>query len=161
MLDSGLIIPSNSEYGSSLHVIPKANSRELRLVGDYKILNKMLTPDRYPLPYLRTAYELLHGSKYFSTIDLKSAIHHIPVAPEDVHKTTLQTPVGAFAFTRTPFGLATSAQVFQCLIDTVTRGLNFIYGYVDDLLVFSKTEEEHLDHSKILFERLDEFGLNY
>ena len=65
MLESGLIVPSNSEFGSPLHVVPKANTSELRLVGDYKILNKMLTPDRYPLPNLRTAYELLYGSKLF------------------------------------------------------------------------------------------------
>ena len=99
MLESGLIVSSNSEFGSPLHVVPKANSSELRLVGDYKILNKMLTPDRYPLPNLRTAYELLYGSRIFSTVDLKSAFHHVPVAPEDIHKTTIKTPVGAYAFT--------------------------------------------------------------
>ena len=159
MLASGLIIPSNSEFRSPLHVVPKANSKELRMVGDYKILNKMLTPDRYPLPHLRTAYELLHGVQIFSTIDLKSAFHHVPVAPEDIHETTIKTPVGAYAFTRTPFGLSTSAQVFQRLIDTVTRGLSFVYGYVDDLLIFSKTEDEHLEHLTILFERLNEHGL--
>ena len=159
MLESGLIIPSNSEFGSPLHVVPKPNSTELRLVGDYKILNKMLTPDRYSLPNLRTAYELLHGSQIFSTIDLKSAFHHVPVAPEDLHKTTIRTTVGAFAFTRTPFGLSTSAQVFQRLIDTVIRDLPFVYLYVDDLLVFSKSEEEHFKHLTILFERLNEYGL--
>ena len=157
MLESGLIVPSNSEFGSPLHVVPKANSSELRLVGDYKILNKMLTPDRYPLPNLCTAYELLYGSRIFSTVDLKSAFHHVPVAPEDIHKTTIKTPVGAYAFTRTPFGLSTSAQVFQQLMDTATRGLDFVYGYVDDLLIFSKSENEHLEHLTILFDRLNEF----
>ena len=159
MVKSGLLIPSNSEFGSPLHVVPKANSTELRLVGDYKVLNKMLTPDRYPLPNLRTAYELLYGSQYFSTLDLKSAFHHISVAPEDVHKTTIKTPVGVFAFTRTPFGLSTSAQVFQRLIDTVTRGLSFVYAYINNILVFSKSEEEHYEHLTIIFDRLNDYGL--
>ena len=119
----------------------------------------MLTPDRYPLPNLCTAYELLHGAEIFSTIDLKSAFHHVPVAPEDIHKPTIRTPVGPYAFTRTPFGLSTSAQVFQRLIDTVTRELSFVHGYVDDLLIFSKTEEEHLENLTILFERPNEHGL--
>ena len=159
MLESGLIIPSNSKFESSLHAVPKPNSNELRLVCDYKIFNKMLTLDRYPLPNLRTAYELLHGSQIFSTIDLKSAFHHVSVAPEDLHKTTIRTPVGAFAFTRIPFGLSTSAQVFQRLNDTVIRGLPFVYSYVDDLLVFSKSEEEHFKHLTISFKRLNECGL--
>ena len=119
----------------------------------------MLTPDRYPLPHLRTAFELLHGSNIFSTVDLKSAFHHVPIAHEDVHKTTIRTPVGAYAFTRTPFGLSTSAQVFQRLIDTVIRGLPFVYAYVDDILIFSKDEKEHLEHLSVLFQRLNNFGL--
>ena len=159
MITSGVLIPSNSEFGSPLHVVPKANITELLLVGDYKVLNKMLNPDRYPLPHLRTAYKLLHGSNTFSTVDLKSAFHHVPIAPEDVYKTTIRTPVGAYAFTRTPFGLSTSAQVFQRLIDIVIRGLPFVYAYVDDILIFGKDEKEHLEHLSILFQRLNNFGL--
>ena len=153
-----VLIPSNSEFGSPLQVVPKTNTTELRLEGDYKVLNKMLTPHRYPLPNLRTAYKLLHGSNIFSTVDLKSAFHHVPIAPEDVHITTIRTPVVAYAFARTPFGLSTSAQVFQRLIDTVIRGLPFVYAYVDDISIFSKDEKEHLDHLSILFQRLNKFG---
>ena len=72
-------------------------------MSDYKVLNKMLNPDRYPLPHVCTAYKLLHGNILFSTVDLKSAFHHVPIAPEDVYKIALRTPVGAYAFTRTPF----------------------------------------------------------
>ena len=111
------------------------------------------------LPHLRTAYELLHDSNIFSTADLKSAFHHVPIALKDVHKTTIRTLVGAYAFTRTPFGLSISAQVFQRLIDTVIRGLPFVYAYVDDILIFSKDEKEHLEHLSILFQRLNNFGL--
>ena len=94
-----------------------------------------------------------------ATYFLKSAFHHIPIAPEDVHQTTIRTPVGAYAFTRTPFGLSTSAQVFQRLIDTVIRRLPFVCAYVHDILIFSKDEKEHLKHLSILFQRLNNFGL--
>ena len=140
-ITSGLLIPSNLEFGSPLHVVPKANTTELGLLGDYKVLNKMLTSDRYFLSHLCTAYELLRGINIFSTVDLKSAFHHVPIAPEDVHKTTARTPVGAYAFMRTPFGLSTSARVFQRLIDTVVRGLPFVYAYEDDTLIFSKDKK--------------------
>ena len=76
IVKSGLFIPSNSEFGSPLHVVLKANSTELRLVGNYKVLNKMRTSDRYPLPNLRTVINIfLYGYQYFSTLDLKSAFH--------------------------------------------------------------------------------------
>ena len=119
----------------------------------------MLTPNRYLLPHLCTAYELLHGSNIFSTVDLSFSPRTLPIVTEDVHKTTIRTPVGAYAFTRIPFGLSTSAQVFQRLIDTVTRGFPFVYAYVDDILIFSKNEKERLEHFSILFQRLNNFGL--
>ena len=77
MITSGLLIPINLEFGSPLHVVPKTNTTELRLVSNYKVLKKMLTSDRYLLPNLRTAYKLLHSSNIFSTVDLQSAFHHV------------------------------------------------------------------------------------
>ena len=151
MITSGFLIFSNLEFGSPLHVVPKANTTELGLLGDYKVLNKMLTSDRYFLSHLCTAYELLRGINIFSTVDLKSAFHHVPIAPEDVHKTTARTPAGAYAFMRTPFGLSTSARVFQRLIDTVIRGLPFVYAYVDDILIFSKDKKSTWSTSLFFF----------
>ena len=79
------------------------------------------------------------------------------MAHEGIHKTTMKTPVGANAFMRTPFDLSTSAQVFQRRIDTAIRKLDFVYGYVDDLLFFSKSENENLKHLTILFDRINKF----
>ena len=104
------------------------------------------------MPHLRAAYELLHGSNIFSTVDFKSAFHHVSIALEDVHKITIRTPVGAYAFTRTRFGLSTSVQVFQRLIDTVVRGLPFVDAYLDDILIFREDKKEHLEHLSILFQ---------
>ena len=113
----------------------------------------MLTSDRYPSPNLRTAYKLLHGSNAFSTIDVKSAFNHVPIASGDVHKTTIRTPVATYAFTRTPFGLSTSAQVFQKLIDV---GFH-LFMLMLMTLKFCKNEKENLKHFSILFQRLSNF----
>ena len=154
----GFARPSDSEWSSALHMVPKP-SGDWRLTGDYRRLNAITIPDRYPIPNITDLFHRLPGSKVFSKIDLVKAFYQIRMHPESISKTAILTPFGLFEHLFMPFGLRNAAQTFQRFMDTVLHGLDFVFIYIDDVLVFSKSPEQHAEHLRQVFNRLNEYGI--
>ena len=154
----GICRPSSSPWASPLHMVPKTDGT-WRVVGDYKSLNSQTLSDSYPVPHIQDFSLSLAGCNTFSRIDLIRAYNQLTVAPEDVPKTAIITPFGLFEYVRMPMGLRNSAQTFQRFIDNILRDLPFAYAYVDDVLVASKSPEEHKKHLRLVLERLQSHGV--
>ena len=160
--DLGITEPVNPEdanlWTSPLLLTPKPDG-ELRVCGDFRGLNGKTELDGYPLPNLKNFNGKIKGSTVFSKIDLTKAYHQIPLCPESMKKTTVVTQWGAWQFRRLPMGLRNSAQSFQRLIDTVLAGMENIVVYMDDILVYSKNQKEHMETLEEIFKRLEAAGL--
>lgn len=119
-----------------------------RICGDYRRVNSVTEPDRYPVPYLQDFSANLHEKNIFSKLDLFKAYHQIPVAPEDIPKTAVITPFGLFEYTVMTFGLRNAGQTFQRYSNKALGDLPFLFAYIDDILIASENPEEHKNSSK-------------
>ncbi|GFN96787.1 Pol polyprotein [Plakobranchus ocellatus] len=158
MEDMGIIRRSKSAWSSPLHMVPKADGN-WRPCGDYRRLNASTDDDRYPLPHIQDFNNHLAGCKVFSKIDLIRGYLQIPMAPSSIPKTAVVTPFGLWEFLRMPFGLKNAAQSFQRLMDGILRDIPFAFVYLDDILVASRSSQEHAQHLEQLFKLLSANGL--
>ena len=154
MLEAGIIEKSRSEWASPIVVVPK-KSGEIRLCVDYRRLNSVTRGDAYPMPRIDDLIDSIGGAKFITTIDLNRGYWQVPVAEQDRSKTAFTTPQGLFQFTVMPFGLSGAPATFQRMLDTLIDGLeSFTAAYLDDLVIYSETWEDHLEHIQQVFQRL-------
>ena len=172
---AGMIVRSISPWASPIVVVPKKTEPgeppRRRLCVDYRVINSLLPEVQkahskakgvltlVPLPQIDHIYARLRGSQIFSTFDLTGGYHHMELSLEARAKSAFVTPLDKFEFTRCPFGLSQAPAYFQSLINKVIKGLPFAFRYLDDVLIHSPDIETHLQHIRILFQRLREADL--
>ena len=164
MQEVGVIQPSNSPWASPVVMVRKKDGTH-RFCIDYRALNTVTKPDLFPLPRIDDLLDQLGNARFFSTLDLASGYWQIRVHQNSREKTAFITPQGLFEFQVMPFGLTNAPAVFQRLMQQVLAGLNpdegpdFVVVYIDDILVFSQTLEDHLEHLERVMERLEAASL--
>ena len=160
MLDGGIIRPSNSPYSAPIIMVSKKDGGS-RMVVDYRKFNAQTRKDRYPLPRIDETIDSLHGAKIFSTLDLFSGFYQIELDESSKSKTAFVTPNGQYEFNRLPMGLCNSPATFQRCLNIVLRHLigKCCLVYIDDIVLFSKSYEDHLEDLKQVFTLLRQAGL--
>jgi hypothetical protein len=160
LLDKGFISPSASPWGCpALFVKKKDNS--LRLCVDYHPLNAVTIKNKYPLPRIDILFDQLAGAKVFSKIDLCSGYHQIKIKPSDIPKTAFSTRYGLYEYLVMSFGLTNAPAYFMYLMNSVFMPEldKFVVVFIDDILIYSKTEEDHADHLRVVLQRLRDHRL--
>ncbi|GJU50413.1 putative reverse transcriptase domain-containing protein [Tanacetum coccineum] len=149
--DKGFIRPSSSPWGAPILFVKKKDG-SFRMCIDYRELNKLTVKNRYPLPRIDDLFDQLQGSHFFSKIDLRSGYHQLRVHKDDIPKTVFRTRYEHFEFTVMPFGLTNAPSVFMDLMNRVCRPYldKFVIVFIDDILIYSKTQEEHVEHLRLV-----------
>ena len=172
---AGNIERSISQWASPVVIVPKKSAPgeppRRRMCVDYRKINK-LQPEvtkadggkgcisLVPLPKIDELYAKLKGYKVFSSLDLRSGYYHISLKDSSKPKLAfVLSSLGKYQFNRVPFGLAQAPAYFQKLINDILKGCNFAMGYLDDIIIYSRSEKEHLEHLEEIFTRLKKAGL--
>ncbi|KAI3451450.1 hypothetical protein Pfo_008115 [Paulownia fortunei] len=160
MLECGIIKPAKSPYGAPVLFQKKADG-SLRMCCDYRALNKITVKNKYPIPLVADCFDRLSQAKYFTKIDLRSGYWQVRIKEGDEAKTTVVTRYGAYDFLVMPFGLTNAPATFSTLMNQVLHGFldEFVVVYLDDIVVYSRTLEEHVRHLRKVLERLREHEL--
>jgi hypothetical protein len=160
LLDKGYIRPSSSPWGCPALFVKKKD-QSLRLCVDYRLLNGVTIKNKYPLPHIDILVDQLTGAKVFSKVDLHSGYHQIKIRPEDVPKTAFSTRYRLYEYLVMSFGLTNASAHFMYLMNSVFMPEldKFVVVFIDDILIYSKSEEEHVQHLRVILQRLRDHQL--
>ncbi|KAI3696046.1 hypothetical protein L1987_79055 [Smallanthus sonchifolius] len=160
LLDKGFIRPSFSPWGAPVLFVKKKDGT-FRMCIDYRELNKLTIKNRYPLPRINDLFDQLQGSSFYSKIDLRSGYHQLRIQEADVPKTAFRTRYGHYEFLVMPFGLTNAPAVFMDLMNRVCKPYldKFVIVFIDDILIYSRTKEDHEHHLKLILELLSNENL--
>ena len=157
MLEKGIIQESVSPWSSPVVLVKKKND-QLRFCVDFRTVNQVTRKDSFPMPLVSDTLDALSGTQYFTTLDMKSGYWQIELRPSARERTAFVTHNGLYEFLVMPFGLTNSGASFQRLMGHYLRGLEYRFAliYIDDVIIFSKSIEDHLVHLEEVFRRLRE-----
>ncbi|XP_078237011.1 uncharacterized protein LOC144584564 [Pogona vitticeps] len=159
MLRENIIVPSSSPWSSPIVLVDKPDG-SIRFCVDYRKLNRVTTPDAYPMPRLDNLIETIGGCRFISSLDLVKGYWQLRIDPRDQEKTAFCSPFGLYEFRVLSFGLRNAPATFQRLMDQTLVGLSdFTVAYIDDIGIFSNTWEDHLIHLELVLQRLSAAGL--
>jgi hypothetical protein len=160
LLKKGYIRLSASPWGVPVLFVKNKNGT-LRLCIDFRQLNKYTIKNKYPLPRIDDLFDQLRGEKIFLKIDLRSGYHEVRIKEGDIHKTTFRTRYGHYEFVVGPFGMTNAPVVFKCLMNGIFKNYldKFVIVFLDDILIYSKSEEEHEHHLRLVLQVLREHQL--
>jgi hypothetical protein len=151
LMKKGYIRPSVSPWGAPVMFVNKKD-RTLRFFIDFRQLNKVIVKNKYPLSRIDDLFDQLNA-KIFSKIDIRSGYHQVRIKDEDINKTAFRTRYGHYEFTVVSFGLSNRPIVFMCLMNGVFMDYldKFVIVFLDEIMVYSKLEEEHEQHLRMVF----------
>ena len=159
LLAAKVIHNSRSSWSAPIIVVPKGDGGKC-LVIDYRALNKVFRKFTWPMPKVEDIFSKLNGATYFTTLDLWAGYHHIPLDKPSIPRTAFNSPFRKYEYMKVPFGLAQAPAYFQELMTGILKDFNFTIAYLDDIIIFSKTPQEHLSHIRMVFEKLKSANLS-
>ena len=159
LLAAKVICSSRSSWSAPIIVVSKGDGGK-HFVVDYRALNKVTRKFTWPMPKVEDIFSKLNGTRYFTTLDLRAGYHHIPLDKPSIPKTAFNSSFRKYGYVKVPFGLAQALAYFQELMTGILKDFNFAIAYLDDIIIFSKTPQEHLSHIRQIFEKIQSAKLS-